>query len=197
MKKLLGILVLGLFLITPSQANDIRDFQIEGMSIGDSLLDHFSKAEIKAEIEESRYMYERFTKQFGEVYLYKGLETYDYISFLVKTDDEKFIIHLIRGAIAYNDNIDECYKKKDVIVKDFSKNFKYAKKKDRSFKHGIDTTGRSTVNQTKFIFKSGDQLNVQCMDFEEDLRINKNFDDGLDVLVQTKEVFEWLSSPIK
>ena len=47
MKKLLGILVLGLFLITPSQADDIRDFQIEGMSVGDSLLDYFSKSEIK------------------------------------------------------------------------------------------------------------------------------------------------------
>jgi len=47
MKKLLGILVLGLFLITPSQADDIRDFQIEGMSIGDSLLDYFSEEEIK------------------------------------------------------------------------------------------------------------------------------------------------------
>ena len=40
MKKLLGILVLGLFLITPSLADDISDFEIEGISIGDSLLNH-------------------------------------------------------------------------------------------------------------------------------------------------------------
>ena len=40
MKQLLGIMVLGLFLITPSQANDIRDFEIEGMSIGDKLLNY-------------------------------------------------------------------------------------------------------------------------------------------------------------
>ena len=46
MKKLLAIAVLGLFLITPSRTDDIRDFQIEGMSIGDSLLDYFSKEEI-------------------------------------------------------------------------------------------------------------------------------------------------------
>ena len=47
MKKLLGILVLGLFLITPSQADDIRDFQIEGMSVGDSLLNYISEQEIE------------------------------------------------------------------------------------------------------------------------------------------------------
>jgi len=46
MKKFLGIIVLGLLLTTPSQADDIRDFQIEGMSIGNSALDYFSEEEI-------------------------------------------------------------------------------------------------------------------------------------------------------
>ena len=30
-----------------TKADDIRDFEIEGMSIGDSLLDYYSKEEIK------------------------------------------------------------------------------------------------------------------------------------------------------
>ena len=47
MKKILSILVLGLlFISAPSQADDIRDFQIEGMSVGDSALDYFSAEEI-------------------------------------------------------------------------------------------------------------------------------------------------------
>ena len=46
MKKPILIIVLGLFLITPSLADDISDFQIDGMSIGDSALDYFSEAEI-------------------------------------------------------------------------------------------------------------------------------------------------------
>ena len=50
MKKILWIVVLSLFLITPSQSDDIRDFEIEGISIGDSLLDYFSKEEINANI---------------------------------------------------------------------------------------------------------------------------------------------------
>ena len=50
MKKLLAILVLGLFLITPSQGDDVQDFQIEGMSIGDSLLDYMTEKEIKTNI---------------------------------------------------------------------------------------------------------------------------------------------------
>ena len=46
MKKLLGIVVLGLFLITPSLADDIRDFEIEGISIGDSLLMYAEEKDI-------------------------------------------------------------------------------------------------------------------------------------------------------
>ena len=43
MKRLLLILILTFSFQTLSKADDIRDFEIEGMSIGDSLLDHFSK----------------------------------------------------------------------------------------------------------------------------------------------------------
>ena len=46
MKRLLTILILIFTLQTPSQADDIRDFQIEGMSIGDSLLDYLSEEKI-------------------------------------------------------------------------------------------------------------------------------------------------------
>ena len=47
MKRLLLILILTLSMQSWTKADDIRDFQIEGMSIGDSLLDHFTKIEIK------------------------------------------------------------------------------------------------------------------------------------------------------
>ena len=48
MKKLSAYLFLILFSFsTPSFADDIRDFQIEGISVGDNLLDHFSKKEIE------------------------------------------------------------------------------------------------------------------------------------------------------
>ena len=47
-KKLSTYLFLLLFTLqTPSWADDISDFQIEGMSLGDSLLDYFSEEEIK------------------------------------------------------------------------------------------------------------------------------------------------------
>ena len=43
MKRLLLILILTLSFQSLTKANDIKDFEIEGMSIGDNALDFFSK----------------------------------------------------------------------------------------------------------------------------------------------------------
>ena len=43
MKKLFIIIIIFISFETLSKADDITDFQIEGMSIGDSLLDFFNK----------------------------------------------------------------------------------------------------------------------------------------------------------
>ena len=56
MKKLLILLFSIFFLSSHSVfADDISDFQIEGISIGDSLLDYMTEDEILKEIEINKY----------------------------------------------------------------------------------------------------------------------------------------------
>ena len=56
MKKLCIYFFLVLFsLQTPSWAEDIRDFQIEGMSLGDSALDYFTKEELNNALDITYY----------------------------------------------------------------------------------------------------------------------------------------------
>lgn len=47
MQKLLAIIILSLYVITPSQADDSTDFQLAGISLKESLLEHYSLNEIK------------------------------------------------------------------------------------------------------------------------------------------------------
>jgi hypothetical protein len=54
MKRLLLILILTFSFQTLAKADDIKDFEIEGMTIGDSALDYFSKDQI---IKNSRNYY--------------------------------------------------------------------------------------------------------------------------------------------
>jgi len=115
MKKLLGIVVLALLLITPSQADDIRDFEIEEISIGDSLLDHFTKAEI----EENRL---EFTESSNKKYSYSEISNifkdYTNLQFFYKRQDSNYKIESIGGILFYENNIDECLLKKEEILKD-------------------------------------------------------------------------------
>ena len=57
MKKFLVIIIISLFFISQSQADNVSDFEIEGIGVGDSLLDHFSKRKIneRLKITKSRY----------------------------------------------------------------------------------------------------------------------------------------------
>ena len=50
MRIFLSVLILIFSFQSSTKADDIRDFEIEGMSIGDSALDHFTKQEIEKNI---------------------------------------------------------------------------------------------------------------------------------------------------
>ena len=79
MKKLLVFLFSLFFLSSPPVfADDISDFSIEGMSVGDSLLDYMTEDQIVEEIELSLsfddYYYLREPNKYAEIYFYKNLQ---------------------------------------------------------------------------------------------------------------------------
>ena len=125
MKKILIILILSLYFITSSQADDIRDFQIEGISTGDSALDFFSENEIKRNTRDAGYkkgMKAKFIQVENEKYPF--FKTYDYVDYNYKTNDKKYIIHAIQGAIDYHGKpISECKKKLKEIFSELSSMF--------------------------------------------------------------------------
>ena len=122
MKKLL-LLLFSLFLLSsPSVfAEDISDFQIEGISIGDSLLDYMTEDEILDEIELNKdyYYYLKEPNKYAEVYLFNYSSTYEAgLSFLIKNNvadlyiaetDEKYTIPGIRESNQYITDKNEEY----------------------------------------------------------------------------------------
>ena len=195
MKKLSTYLFLLLFgFSTLSFADDISDFEIEGISIGKSLLDYMSEENIKTEIKNTRYIYTYLNEDFGEVYLYEGLQTYDSMSFFVKPNDEKFLIYEVRGIISYIEDLNGCHKKQNEIVEEISEIFEDAKKSEQSYKSRLDPSGKSTKDKVKFTFNSGNEIQVNCSNWEENLRMKNNWLEGLSVIISTKEVIDWLKS---
>ena len=188
MKKLLAILVLGLFLVTPSQADDIQDFQIKGISIGDSALDYFSEEEIN---NNSGYWWP--DKTYTQV-PFSGLEffeTYGDVDFSYKTGDKKYIIYSLSGSILF-DNINDCYKKQKKIDQEFSEMFKSAKRSSATYVYPKERFGNSQSKQIFYDFESKDGIVLECKDWE-----NKNqtegFRDQLNISLDTKQFQIWLT----
>ena len=193
MKKLSTYLFLFLFSFSvPSFSSDISEFQIRGISIDDSLLDYMSEEKIKTEIKRTRDMYTYLNEDFGEVYLYEGLQIYDSMSFFVKPNDEKFLIYEVRGLISYIEDLNGCHKKQNEIVEEISYLFEDARKSEESFKSRSDPSGKSTKDKVKFTFNSGDEIQVVCSNWEENLRIKNNWTEGLSVIISTNGVLNWL-----
>ena len=98
--KLLSIILILLSLQSWAKANDIKELQIEGISVGDSLLDHFSQEEIlknKIVYYEDDYF---LTSEFSGL---KKLENYQNINVNYKKNDDNFIIYAVSGFNFYFD----------------------------------------------------------------------------------------------
>ena len=118
MNRLLLILILTLSFQSWTKADDISDFEIEGMSIGDSLLEHTNKEFILDKIN-TAFFYPN-SKKFAVINFNKqNLKLYDDLNIAIKPKDSKFIIHSIKGVS--NKDLDECLRIKKKVNNNISK----------------------------------------------------------------------------
>ena len=182
-----------------THAEDISEFEIDGISVGESALKYFNEKEILKEIEENAYMYDylKDPKKFGHVVVRQGLTDYSFVILFVSLNN-KYTIEGVSGnlnqTIVSKNDLQKCLKKMKEVEEVFSQIFnKYDKYEDVGI-HPIDSTGRSKVHYIQFIFQTGDSAQTQCYDFEEELRMSNNWVDGLSVTVRKKEVRNWLTN---
>ena len=90
MRVFLSVLLLIFGLQSWTKADDIKDFQIEGMSIGDSLLNYFTKKEIdKGKFFEKE---QGSRKDVARFYDREKKDNYDWIAVSYKTNDKDYEI---------------------------------------------------------------------------------------------------------
>ena len=200
MKKLLVLLFSLFFLSSPSVfADDISDFQIEGMSIGDSLLDYMTEEEILEEIEitKNHYSYLNEPNKYAEVYLFANLQRYDSIGFLIKNTatsqyvtnkNEEYTIFSIRGLIDFNHDFDGCLQKRNEIAQDLSKLFSNVQKLDNYYV----SSDQTITDKVYFEFSSGNRVEVSCIFYDETRRVENNWINNLSVSIDKKEIISWL-----
>ena len=190
MRVFIAVLVLTFGLQSLTKADDIRDFQIEGMGVGDSLLDYYSEEEIKSRIFEDYPGSDKFKRFYS--YKHESFKTYEGVQVNFKKNDKKYIIHALAGQIDFPNNIQECLKLKKKIVKDFEAIFFSAKKYSETNKKRYDKTGKSISYITQFHLPSKDSATIECSDWSDKITKKTNLDDNINVRLETKKFGEFL-----
>jgi len=197
MKIFLAILILIFSLQSWTKADDISDFEIEGMSVGESLLKYAFENEIKEKMvtDYNSKTYSRYTlKNIHQ----KDFELYDDIQVHFKTKDKRYIIQAASGAIYNNNEFDECLALKEKVIADTKKILPdiYNYETETEPWLSLDSSGKTIVSSYYFIFdrssKYSDYVELSCYDWNEDLDSSLRGTDHFKVGVNTKEFDMWL-----
>lgn len=196
--KSLFIIVIILILshVSFTKADDIRDFEIEEMSIGDSLLKFYNKNLIKKKlkVDEDLYNYKKsktyqqtgFSPEDG-----KDFNTYEFLQIMVKRNDPNYIIHGISGKIFkdYDNDINACYDLQDIVENEIKNNLINLEvyKPDDLTIHVSDKSKKSTVRQVGLFFSNDDVISIECYYWSEKMNYANNFK----ISVATQELNEW------
>ena len=179
MKKIFFLIIWILTFQTQSLADNIRYFQIEGMSIGDSALDYFNETQL----EDSEQGWHNYSyREYSTSYM-PGKGNYNWFLVNYKNDDNNFIIEgLVGGLEKSNYNVKECNNKLDVTALNISKLFKNTTQEEKkSYElsqdaaHTYPFTGKSTVTSFSFNFLDGAKIILACYDMEKEAKENESF----------------------
>ncbi len=188
MRILLAVLILILSHQSWTKAGDISEFEIEGMSIGDSLLEYMSIDEIKNDLKQHTN-WPHTDKKFQRVEKYEGpFENYEYVASIIKPDDPEYKIYGLSGMLDIN-NPDKCNNLKQEIESSLKSKLKNAKIYNWEDSLRQDPSGKSMAVGIEFYLATG-SASVVCYNFTEE----SNIQSGLDVSISNKEFDDWLLS---
>ena len=189
MKKLLLLLLLSISQIT--SADELTDFEVLGMSIGDSLLDFMPEVDIFYGIEKykssNRYSHLKEPDKFFEITvpkqendLYDGAEV-----FIKNTITKDYTIYGIRGYRYYIEDFDACIKKRNQISEILTNFFPGSKT------GSLITEDKNGITDNFSIGNSERIIDVNCINLEETYRLKNNFLEGLSFVIRNKEFSDW------
>jgi len=189
MKILLTLFVLLFSLILSSceQKPLIEDYKIEGIGLGDSLLEHYSKKEI---LNSTRVYYENdiFVSFESNLDLLENSQ-YNVLQIRYKSNDEKYIVYSVVGVFYFKDNIEKCDSKKNDLIKEISELLQIDSFEDSSYENSYGSMSG--------VYKDlADDVTIQiyCSDWNMKTENEKNWTDNLRIEINSKDYLDWLYS---
>ncbi|MDA9725700.1 hypothetical protein N9U50_01980 [Candidatus Pelagibacter sp.] len=164
------VLILILSTLCYARADEVKKFEIEQITVGESLLNHMAKNQILNKLESNNtYFYpNKSFATFG--FIPDTLELYDDVGVIIKPNDENYKIYALEGTIYFKEK--SCEQKQIQISNDLKNYFekdRYTFNKALNLNYIGDETGESKVNYFDFTFYDGSAVRVICW------KLGKNF----------------------
>ena len=179
MKKIFFLIISILIFQNLSLADNIKNFKIEGMKLGDSALDYFSESQLE-DYEQGWHNYNY--NEYSTSYM-PGKGIYNWFLVSYKNDDSNFIIEGLAGGLEKkNYDIKECNNNLDVTALNISELFKNTPQEEKkSYELAQDAvrtypfTGKSTVTSLSFNFLDGAKIILACYKMDKEAKKNESF----------------------
>ncbi|MDC3131827.1 hypothetical protein OA492_02830 [Pelagibacteraceae bacterium] len=187
MKTLLTILIFSFSVV----AEDISDFEIDGMSIGDSLLKHYDKNEILL----FEKLYSKFNnRKFYTINVKSKTNRYDNIMIRLENDDDNFIIYNLVGEINYKQiDINKCKQLKNDVINEISNLFKSIKPNSYDSLYDYMDDGKSIAYVTDFKLEGG-FIRLWCRNWSKITENTRFFNDDFSVNITSNTYIEWMKN---
>ena len=192
MRVYLSIIILIFSLQSGIKADDIKDFQIEGMSIGDSLLKHVEKSKLK------NFVYPYPNKEFKGILIKDISNNYDAIQFTLKDNDTDFIIHNISAKLYFPNKYKDCLNKMSLIVNAFDSvigdEVKTQIRNNIKRSKASDPSEKSIWSYKAYHFKDKSAAQVYCTDWSDEISKKKGYIDELKSSLYSDEFTTYLKN---
>lgn len=190
MRIFVTVLILILSVQCWTKASDVSEFEIEGMTIGDSLLNYISLNDIKIAEENPAYYKDN---KYVTVFVKKKLIQYQDLQVVYKPNDKKYIIHEIKGTIDFENNIEKCNLTREEIIKSVVDLFPNSENISEVEPHEYDQSNQSIVYSTWLLPKDGGFIHIGCTDWGEKMYEKHKWIDSLEVVIGSEEFRRFLT----
>lgn len=175
----------------------ILNFQIERISIGDSLLNFFSNNEInnfsKLQYPNNKKFFQLSVKTNDYEFL---SEKYDELQFFVKKNDFKYNVYAVNGLKYFKNNHEKCLQFKNQILRDVKIVTKGLKENSHRSYYPIEDR-KSYADVNDFYFNEGHTLRLWCVNWAKKTEKKRGFIDHFAISLTSSTVLDFVNSSLQ
>lgn len=186
MRFLLAVLILIFSYQSFIKADQVSEFEIEGISVGDSLLDYATIDYI------NNNFGNWYDDEYRQILIDKKFIHYENVLVSFKTADKDYTIVAISGSINYGSKINECYKEQEKVDKIFLEIFYNAQRKVDILEKGSYGLENGDTNSKQIVYEfEGGNAIIECLDWDQ---IKKpDYKDRILISIENTEFSNWIT----